>query len=147
MPVKSNKVGIVVSLFNRDITLSLAKAARTYFLNQGYLMENILEIQVPGAFEIPLATQTILPQVQGVACLGAVIEGDTDHYQYVCESVTQALTELPLKFNKPVGFGVLMTKTRAQALERAGTEHNKGEETAQAIHEMIEWLGKFNVGT
>ena len=140
---KQLKIGLVVSEFNSGVTKKLASGARAYLLSVGLPLEQIVEVSVPGGFEIPLAAKVLLEEqgVAGVICLGAVIKGDTDHYTYVCEAVTQGLTDLQLSTGKPVGFGVLMTENMAQALDRAGGAHgNKGEETAHTVLAMLQFL-------
>lgn len=133
----SIKVGVVTARFNDEITAKLEEGAIS-FLETCEGVE-IFAALVPGAVEIPLAVQTFLDHgCDGVVALGAVIRGDTSHYDYVCNSVTDGLTRLMLDYKKPIGFGVLTTENEQQAFDRAGGEHgNKGAEAAQVVLEMI----------
>ncbi len=130
------KVGVVTARFNSEVTDKLEDGAITL------LEENNVEIlcvKVPGAVEIPLACQSLLDAgCDGVVALGAVIRGETSHYDYVCNSVERGVTHLMLDYKKPIGFGVLTTENDEQALDRAGGKHgNKGAEAAQVTLEMI----------
>lgn len=134
-------IGVVTSRFNQEITQKLEDGALEYLQTEadhGLELE-VLSVRVPGAVEIPLVTQTLLENgCDGVVALGAVIRGETTHYDYVCNSVETGLSRLMLDFKKPVGFGVLTTENEAQAMARAGGEHgNKGTESAQVVIEMV----------
>lgn len=135
---KNLKIGVVTSRFNEDITGKLEKGALSYLESLDVDIE-ILAVRVPGAVEIPLVCQALFEQgCDGVVALGAVIRGETSHYDYVCNSVERGVSELMLKYQKPIGFGVLTTENEEQALARAGGKHgNKGEEAAQVTLEMI----------
>lgn len=131
------KVGVVTARFNQEITSKLEEGAISYLEScEGV---EIFAALVPGAVELPLAAQAFLEAgCDGVVVLGAVIRGETSHYDYVCNSVTDGVTRLMLDYKKPVGFGVLTTENEEQALARSGGEHgNKGEEAAQVVMEMI----------
>ncbi|MFM6929711.1 MAG: 6,7-dimethyl-8-ribityllumazine synthase [Bdellovibrio sp.] len=131
------KVGVVTSRWNNEITEKLEEGAISYLEScEGV---EIFAALVPGAVELPLACQAFLDAgCDGVIALGAVIRGETSHYDYVCSSVTDGITRLMLDYKKPIGFGVLTTETEEQALARAGGEHgNKGAEAAQVVMEMI----------
>lgn len=135
--MKSIKVGVVTSRWNSEITTKLEEGAISYLEScEGV---EIFAALVPGAVEIPLAVQAFFDAgCDGVVALGAVIRGDTTHYDYVCNSVTDGITRLMLDYKKPIGFGVLTTENEEQAHERAGGSHgNKGEESAQVVMEMI----------
>lgn len=99
----------------------------------------VYAVRVPGAVEIPLACQALFDKgCDGVVALGAVIRGETSHYDYVCTSVERGVTTLMLDYKKPIGFGVLTTENDEQALDRAGGKHgNKGAEAAEVVIEMI----------
>ncbi len=130
-------IAVVTSRFNEEITAKLEDGAFDYLEEVG---AQILSIRVPGAIEIPLAIQALLDtrKVDGVVALGAVIRGETTHYDYVCQSVERGCSELMLRYKKPIGFGVLTTENDEQALARAGGKHgNKGHESAQVVIEMI----------
>jgi len=135
--MKTIKVGVVTARFNPEITSKLEEGAISYLEScEGV---EIFAALVPGAIEIPLACQAFLEAgCDGVVALGAVILGDTSHYDYVCNSVTDGVTRLMLDYKKPIGFGVLTTENEEQAMDRAGGSHgNKGEESAQVVMEMI----------
>ncbi len=131
------KVGVVTARFNNEITEKLEEGAISYL--EACENVEIFAALVPGAVEIPLACQAFFEAgCDGVVALGVVIRGDTSHYDYVCNSVTDGVTRLMLDYKKPIGFGVLTTENEEQALARAGGTHgNKGEEAAQVVMEMI----------
>ncbi|WII73208.1 6,7-dimethyl-8-ribityllumazine synthase [Bdellovibrio sp. 22V] len=133
----SIKVGVVTARFNNEITEKLEEGAISYLESCDGV--EIFAALVPGAVELPLACQAFLDAgCDGVVALGAVIRGETSHYDYVCNSVTDGITRLMLDYKKPVGFGVLTTENEEQALDRAGGKHgNKGAEAAQVVMEMI----------
>lgn len=134
------KIGIVVARFNEVITSRLALGARNLLLRRGVKAENIIEIEVPGSFETPLAAQLLITQkkVHGVIALGAVIKGATDHYNYVCSATSSGLMNVQLSCSTPVCFGILTCDTMEQAIDRAGGKHgNKGADVADAVLEMI----------
>lgn len=130
------KVGVVTARFNSEVTDKLEEGALSYLENFDV---EVLAVKVPGAVEIPLACQALLDAgCAGVVALGAVIRGETSHYDYVCNSVERGVTALMLETKKPIGFGVLTTENDEQAMDRAGGKHgNKGGEAAQVVMEMI----------
>jgi 6,7-dimethyl-8-ribityllumazine synthase len=134
------KIGVVTSRFNSEITEKLEEGALSYLESIiGTHQVDVLAVRVPGAVEIPLAAQALLDiGCDGVVTLGAVIRGETSHYDYVCNSVERGVSELMLKYKKPIGFGVLTTENDEQAEARAGGKHgNKGAEAAEVVVEMI----------
>lgn len=136
--------GIVVSQWNAAITGALLKGAHELLLEKGALEENIKIIAVPGSFELSTGADMILrnASVDSVICLGCVIQGETRHFDFICEAVANGITNVSLKHNKPVIFGVLTTDNQQQAEERAGGKHgNKGEEAAITAIQMA-WLDK-----
>lgn len=130
-------IGVVTARFNSEITERLEKAALSELSELG--CEKVRAVRVAGAFEIPLAAKWLLNSgCDGVVTLGAVIRGETDHYDYVCEAVERGCTDLALQSGKPVGFGILTTDNEEQAMDRAGGKHgNKGSEAAQVTVEMV----------
>lgn len=134
---KMIKVGIVVSRFNEEITSRLEEGALEYL--EG--CENVIIelVRVPGAVEIPLTCQWMFDRgCDGVVALGAVIRGETSHYDYVCMSVTQGVTQVMNQYKKPIAFGILTTENEDQAFDRVGGKHgHKGEDAAQVVMEMI----------
>ena len=138
--LKSKKIGIVVSEWNDQITDSLLSAAHEVLSAQGAKPKNIIIKYVPGSFELPLAAQYLASQkdIDAVICLGCVIQGETRHFDFICDAVANGITNVGLKFNKPIVFGVLTTNTLQQALDRAGGKHgNKGEEAAFTAVKML----------
>lgn len=134
---KPFKIAVVTSRFNEEITTKLQEAALDFLEELGV---EIFSVSVPGAVEIPLAIQALFDahKVDGAVALGAVIRGDTTHYEEVCRSVERGCSQLMLQYKKPIGFGVLTTENEEQALARAGGEHgNKGVDASQAVIEMI----------
>ncbi len=132
------KIAVVTAQFNSEITELLRKGAIGVLENHSPKIE-ILDLKVPGAFEIPLAAKwAIQAGADAVVALGAVIRGDTSHYDYVCNAVERGCSELALAHAKPVSFGVLTTENEEQALARAGgSMGNKGAEAAQVALEML----------
>ncbi len=127
------RFGIVVSDWNSDITWSLLDGAVSTLKKHGVLNDNIVIKHVPGSFELALAGQFFAEydDVDGVICLGCVIQGETPHFTYVCQGVTQGIASLNLEYNIPFIFGVLTTSTKQQAIDRAGGKlGNKGDEAA-----------------
>lgn len=127
------RFGIVVSDWNSEITGALLSGATKTLSLHGVAAENIVVKHVPGTFELTIGGQWLAEydDLDGVICLGCVIQGETPHFTYICQGVTQGITQLNLDYNIPFIFGVLTTLTREQALERAGGIHgNKGDEAA-----------------
>ncbi len=133
------KVGVVVSRWNSMITDKLLDGALKALNGNGIAEDDITVIKCPGSYEIPLSVQKMIEhrEVDGVIALGVVIRGGTPHFEFVCDAVNRGITDLILKHNKPVAFGVLTTDDVKQALERAGENGNKGGEAALALLEMI----------
>jgi 6,7-dimethyl-8-ribityllumazine synthase len=135
------RIGIVVSEWNSSITLNLLKGAKETLLKHGVKKENISTHFTPGSFELPLGAQFLLEDssFDGVIALGSVIQGETKHFDFVCNSVAQGVKDVSLKYNKPIIFGVLTDNTMQQAEDRSGGRHgNKGIECAVACLKMIE---------
>ena len=133
-------VGIVVAKWNSFITDALLEGALDALHQKGLEKHNIVVAHCPGAYEIPFTAKQLLPKVDGVIALGAVIRGDTPHFHYVCDAANRGITELNMQGNKPVVFGVLTTDDVQQAQERAGLKAgkgNKGAESALALLEMV----------
>ena len=138
--MSSKKLSLIVSEWNDQITGSMMLAARETLLEQGAKEENILIKYVPGSFELTLAAQWEAQQqdIDAVICIGCVIQGETKHFDFICHAVAEGLTNVSLKYDKPVVFGVLTPNTMQQALDRAGGKHgNKGEEAAITAIKML----------
>jgi 6,7-dimethyl-8-ribityllumazine synthase len=137
----NKKFTIVVAEWNKEITEPLFQGAYEALLKLGARKSNIIRKNVPGSFELPLAAQWEAEKkgIAAVICLGCVIQGDTPHFDYVCQGVSYGIMKVNLKTNKPVAFGVLTTLTKKQAMERAGGKlGNKGEEAALTVVKMLE---------
>jgi 6,7-dimethyl-8-ribityllumazine synthase len=137
------KIGVVTARFNFDITEQLEDGALTFLEETGC---EIFSVRVPGAVEIPLAAQALFDHhnVDGIVALGAVIRGETTHYEEVCRSVERNCSRLMLDYKKPIGFGVLTTENEEQAMDRVGGKHgHKGVDAAQAVLEMIGLLSEI----
>ena len=136
---QSMKVGIVVSRFNEFITSKLLSGAQDGLLRHEVKDDDIDVAWVPGAFEIPLVARKMAEsgKYDAVICLGAVIRGNTSHYELVCAEVSKGIAQVSLKSGVPVIFGVVTTDTIEQAVERAGTKAgNKGYDAALSAIEM-----------
>ncbi|RKD90489.1 6,7-dimethyl-8-ribityllumazine synthase [Mangrovibacterium diazotrophicum] len=134
------KFGIVVAEWNYQITGALAQGAVDTLIKHGAKEENITLKHVPGTFELPLGGQFLAEytHADAIILLGCVIQGDTRHFDFICDGVTQGTTELNLKYNKPFIFGVLTTENEQQALDRAGGRlGNKGDEAAVTAIKMV----------
>jgi 6,7-dimethyl-8-ribityllumazine synthase len=138
--------GIVVSEWNEQITDNLLKGAYNTLIENGAKPENILVKHVPGTYELPLAAQLILEnkEVDSVIAIGSVIQGETKHFDFVCEAVSQGIKDVNLKYNQPVVFCVLTDNTLQQAIDRSGGKHgNKGVECAVAGIKMVALMNEL----
>jgi 6,7-dimethyl-8-ribityllumazine synthase len=137
------KIGIVVSRYNHFITEKLLDGALDGFKSHGGDDDKVTIVRVPGAFEIPLIADKLAAsgRYDALVCLGAVIRGDTPHFDYVCDAVTRGIGAAVQAHKIPIGFGVLTTDDVQQAMERAGAKDaNKGYETLLTVVEMISVL-------
>lgn len=134
------KIGIVTAAWNHLITDVLKQGALDTLDSIGkHQSLEIMELSVPGAFEIPTAAQWLLESgCDAVINLGCVIKGDTPHFDFVCRAVTDGIGQLALKYSKPCIFGIITTNTEQQAYDRAGGSlGNKGSEAAEAAIWML----------
>jgi 6,7-dimethyl-8-ribityllumazine synthase len=137
---KGLKIGIVVSRYNQFITEKLLDGALDGFKSHGGEDENITVVHVPGAFEIPLIAEKMAAsgKYDALVCVGAVIRGDTPHFDYVCDAVTRGIGDAVRAYKLPIGFGVLTTNDVQQAMERSGSKDaNKGYEAVLTALEMV----------
>jgi len=137
------RFGIVASQFNSLITERLQAGALDAFCRHGARDEDIDVVLVPGAFDIPLFAKEMATsgRYQAVVCVGAVIKGETPHFDYISAAMTQGIKEIMLSSRVPVTFGVLTTESVEQALDRAGAKlGNKGWEAALSAIEMVQAL-------
>lgn len=140
---ESFNIAIVISRFNEEVTEMLFEGAMARLRELNFPEQQITVIWVPGAVEIPLAVQRLAKTdiYEAIICLGAVIRGETDHYDYVCQQVSSGCQKVALEHDIPVIFGVLTTEDEAQAFARAGGEHShKGRESVDAALEMVSVL-------
>ncbi len=138
--VENKQFGVVVAEWNEPITGALLEGALETLVEQGAKRKNIKVHYVPGSFELSLGAQFLAQKdaIDAVIILGCVIQGETRHFDFICDAVAQGITNVGLKYNKPVIFGLLTTDTMQQALDRAGGKHgNKGEEAAITAVKML----------
>ena len=141
LPNVSNlKFGIVVSQWNKEITDGLFNGAYSTLIDCGVLEENIKKLEVPGSFELIFGTKILSKKnVDAIICLGSVIKGQTKHFDYVCQGVTNGIKDLNISLGIPVIFGVLTDNTMDQAINRSGGKHgNKGVEAAITAIKMAD---------
>lgn len=141
-------IGIVAAQWNSEITSALLNGAYKLLNKQGAKDQQIIVLQVPGSYELISGADIILrnKNVDAVICLGCVIQGETPHFTFICEAVANGLSNVGLKYNKPVIFGVLTTNTLEEAKARAGGKHgNKGEEAAITAIQMAHASKNFTL--
>ena len=135
------RIGVLVSRFNEFITEQLAIGALQLLEKHGCRHENITFVKVPGAWELASAAKALAPQCDALVALGAVIRGDTPHFEFVARGVTDGLNQVSLQTGVPIAFGVLTTDTMQQAMDRAGGKSgNKGAEAAEVAIELANLL-------
>jgi 6,7-dimethyl-8-ribityllumazine synthase len=131
------KIGIVVSRFNPNVTDRLLEGALRALDETGVSRDDVTVVSVPGAVEIPGAAKRLAPKVDAIVALGAVIQGETEHFTYVCKAAQEGVLRVALDSDKPVIFGVLTTESSEQALARTGgTKGHKGYDVARDAVEM-----------
>jgi 6,7-dimethyl-8-ribityllumazine synthase len=141
------RFGIVVAEWNAEITHSLYQGAYESLINQGALPDNIFTYKVPGSFELTSGADLLLKNLHldAVICLGCVIQGETRHFDFICSAVANGISNVAIKYSKPVIFGVLTTDNQQQALDRAGGKHgNKGDEAAITAIKMANLAETLN---
>lgn len=137
---KDFRIAIVAAEWNPQITDALLKGAVSTLRDNGVMKKNILVHRVPGTFELTTAANLLLARttVDAVICIGCVIQGETRHFEFICQAVSQGITNVAVKHGRPVIFSVLTCDTMEQALDRAGGKHgNKGVEGAVTALKMI----------
>lgn len=143
------KFGIVWAEWNHKTTNALMQGAYDTLIKHGAKAENIVTKTVPGAFELTLGAQYMaeMGQVDAIICIGCVIQGDTKHFDFICDAVAKGIMNLNLKYNKPFIFGVLTVNTQEQADDRTGGKHgNKGDEAAVTAIKMLGLKNSFEEG-
>lgn len=134
------RFGFVVSSWNTEVTEAMYCEAREVLLKAGCKSSDIYRHSVPGSFELPLGAKWILDAIKpdAVVCIGCVIQGETRHFDFICQAVSIGILQLGIEHSTPVIFGVLTTNTLQQALDRAGGKHgNKGIEAAVTALQMV----------
>jgi 6,7-dimethyl-8-ribityllumazine synthase len=134
------RIGIVAAKFNPQVTGKLVNACVNTLTAHGVRKENMNVVRVPGAFEIPLVARTMAKsgRFDAMICLGAIIRGDTPHFEYISAEVSRGIGQAALDTDVPIIFGVLTTETVAQATERADPKKfNRGGEAAKSAIEMV----------
>ncbi|MFM2206080.1 MAG: hypothetical protein RL213_55 [Bacteroidota bacterium] len=138
---KGMTFGIVVSEWNHEVTETLFEGARKALTDLGADEKDLHRLNVPGSYELPLGAKWLAEQLKpsAVICLGCVIQGETRHFDFICEAVANGLMQLNLSAGIPFVFGVLTPDTMQQALDRAGGIHgNKGIEAAVTAVKMAD---------
>ncbi len=141
------RFAIAVGCFYEELAERLLAGARAQFTEAGH--EDVEVFEVPGAFELPLAASYVADsgRFAGVACLGAVIRGETDHYDFVCAETARGLQDVQLRTGMPCAFGVLTCETMEQALARAGgAKRDQGRHAAQAVLRMAALRSELSRG-
>lgn len=142
IPILNNcKIAIVVSEWNSEITLSMCAATVETLNKYGVSKDDLLIKYVPGSYELPIAAEMIYrthEEIDAIICLGCVIQGETRHFDFICQAVSNGIMNVAINYSSPVIFGVLTTNDTQQAIERSGGKHgNKGIEAAIACIKMI----------
>jgi len=141
------RFGIVVAEWNSRITNALYEGAYQSLVNNGALPDNIFTYSVPGSFELTTGADLLLKNLHlnAVICLGCVIQGETRHFDFICNAVANGISNVAIKYAKPVVFGVLTTDNEQQAIDRAGGKHgNKGDEAAITAIKMADLAETLN---
>jgi len=138
------RIGVLVSRFNEFITEQLTKGALEVLEKHGCVHDNIYFVKVPGAWELAVAAKNMAHHCDAIVALGAVIRGDTPHFEYVAGAAADGLREVSLETGVPITFGVLTTDDMQQAMDRAGGKSgNKGAEAAEAAIELANLIKQF----
>jgi 6,7-dimethyl-8-ribityllumazine synthase len=149
LQAKGFKIGIVVSRFNEFITGKLLDGALDALKKLGAEDSDVAIYKVPGSFEIPLITKKIAlsKKVDGIVCLGALIRGDTPHFDFLSAEVTKGLAQIAMEDGIPVSFGILTVETIEQGIERAGTKAgNKGWDAVFSLIETLNLIKESKLG-
>lgn len=144
---ENHKIGIVLTEWNHDIARQMADQAIATLKSFGVIPEHIIEIYVPGAFELPFGAQLLLKKkkLNAILCFGVVIKGETSHDEHINRAVSAGLMQLSITSEKPILFGVLTTSNEQQAVDRAnGTKGDKGKECAISALKLIQLNQKFS---
>ncbi|HZS62827.1 MAG TPA: 6,7-dimethyl-8-ribityllumazine synthase [Gemmatimonadaceae bacterium] len=145
---QGRRFAVVASRFNEHITQKLAEGAVTALLDAGAAYDDVDLVWVPGAWELPAATRALLAsdRYDAIVAVGAVVRGDTPHFDFVAGEASRGLADASAEFHTPVGFGLLTCDTMEQAEARAGGLHgNKGADAARAAIEMADLFARLAV--
>ena len=136
------KIGIIVSMWNEEVTSALEKGAVDTLVEGGVPKSNLLVFHVPGSFELPSAAAMLLDaneNLDAVICLGCIIQGETRHFEFIAQAVANGIAKVGIEYTVPVIFGVLTCNTAEQATDRSGGKHgNKGVEAAATCLQMFQ---------
>ncbi|HAS47331.1 MAG TPA: 6,7-dimethyl-8-ribityllumazine synthase [Microscillaceae bacterium] len=138
--ISQKRFAVVVAEWNEEVTGALLNGTLATLQKEGAVENNIVVKTVPGSYELSLGAQWMAqdPKIDAVICIGCIIQGETRHFDFIAQAVAQGITDVSLKYNKPVIFGVLTPDTQQQALDRAGGKHgNKGDEAAITAIKML----------
>jgi 6,7-dimethyl-8-ribityllumazine synthase len=140
LPHTNLKIGVVTAMWNGEITSKLKSGALDTLAVAGIPTENITVWDVPGSYELIYAANKLANEgMDAIICIGVVIQGETPHFNFICDAVANGISKITIEKNIPIGFGVLTTSNQQQALERAGGTHgHKGEEAAWTILKLLE---------
>ncbi|MEE2769554.1 MAG: 6,7-dimethyl-8-ribityllumazine synthase [Pseudomonadota bacterium] len=136
---KNLKIALVISQFNSPITILMKEQALQAFKTIFASDDELTVYEVPGAVELPFMQQQVIlnKNVDGILVMGCVIRGETDHYDYVCQMVSNGCMDVTLKHNVPMGFGLITAQNYALAKARCSSSHSKAKETVQALYDLI----------
>lgn len=143
---QGRRIAVLVSRFNETVTTALGEGAVATLVEQGVAFDDIDVLVVPGAWELPAATRAACAtgRYDALVVVGAVVRGETPHFDFVAGEASRAIMSLGLEYELPIGFGLLTTDTMEQALARAGGDHgNKGRDAALAALEMADLLTRL----
>lgn len=134
---------IICSEWHKDITFNLKKGAKSTLIKHGALEKNILEYFVPGAYELCSASNLLLNKrkdIDSLICIASIIQGETRHFEFICQAVSQGIKDISIKHNVPIIFCVLTDNTKQQAIDRSGGKYgNKGVDAAIAAIKMAKF--------
>jgi 6,7-dimethyl-8-ribityllumazine synthase len=140
LPNSNLKIGVVTALWNSAVTAKLKEGAVETLISAGIKEENIKQWDVPGSYELIYAANKLATEgLDAVVCLGVVIQGETRHFDFICDAVANGIANVSIQHNIPVAFGVLTTDNQEQAIERSGGKHgHKGMEAAWTVLKLLE---------
>ena len=145
---KGMRFGIVISEWNNEITEALFKGAYNTLIKHGASQDDIIKEYVPGTFELTYGAKLMMnhKELDAIIVLGCVIQGETRHFDFICQGVAQGITEINREGQMPVIFGVLTTENQQQALDRSGGKHgNKGDEGGITAIKMVAFKNRQTV--